>query len=150
MMSKYFFALLALFYTLSFAAPSAAFAFDATPSCLRHLEGHFFEVVALDQALNLYQVGQSSWNLIKSELSRKSREVAELAYREGKRSRPNPFDYPFDPKGAEKILLRVLYEVFRGTLRDYDVTNESSIRGMFSYVAAARRQELDRCLLVRR
>lgn len=127
-------------------APMASFAADATPPCLRYIEAHFFEVVALDQALNLYMVGQSSWNPIKSSLSQKSANLHRLAYSEGKKRRNNPFDYPFQANEAKKIVVDNLFTIFRKTLHEFDVVNEGSIKNMFSYILEAQQENIDRCL----
>lgn len=125
---------------------SSLFSYDDTPNCLRRLETRYFEETHLEQVFNMHKVWQSTWAPIKRDLKKRSREVPRLVYEEGKKYRPNPIDHPFNPKEAEKIVIRVLYAVFRQTMLGYDFLNEGDIRDMFLYIKAERQAELKACL----
>jgi hypothetical protein len=137
---------LKILIVIMLALPFPIFGANATPRCVKKLAVTFYDGVYLDQALNMHKVGQSSWNLIKSELSRRSKEVPNLMYAEGKKQRPNPLDHPFQAKEAEKLFLKVLYKIFEETLNNFDVMNRSGNRDMFEYIKFHQQPKIDACL----
>lgn len=134
---------------MGFLFPSPSYAVNTMPRCLKTLAVTFYDGVYLDQALNMHRVYQSTWSPIRNELKRRARRVPELMYQEGKKLRPNPLDHPFNPKEAEKIFIKVLFQQFQETLNDFDVMNRGNIRDMFDYIRLRQQDKIDACVYPR-
>jgi hypothetical protein len=107
---------------------------------------NFFNQTYLYQALNLYNLPQGSWNLVLTALHQQSALVPSLMMKEGKKLGRNPLENPFDPEGAEKLLMDVLYKVFYETLHNTIVIDDPSIMKMFNYIRRHKQPEIDACL----
>lgn len=123
-----------------------AYSGDATPRCLTQLEINFFSEQPVRETLNFNRIGQSSWGLIMSSLKRKSSLVPSLMKEAAKGSRQNPLNYPFNSLEAKKLLIPILYQIFKEALYEIQYFNESGIRNMFDFIYAHREQELLKCL----
>jgi hypothetical protein len=107
----------------------------AEPACVRQIESTFFNPVYVSQALSSHDVSQSAW----SEVNRRLREeaVPQIALRVREQAaamHPNPFDAPFQPDEASKVLQGVLYDLFAAVLREFNISNPQEIREMFDYI----------------
>lgn len=120
--------------------------YDATPRCFKQLETSFFDKTALSATFDIHLVNTGAWGLIFRDLKLKSQRVPKMIAAEAKKQKKNPFEHPFSPKEAEKILLQVLYSIFRETLISFDVTSESDIQEMFSYLKQQQDSRLKSCL----
>lgn len=131
----------------SFVYAASAIAYDASPACLHDLEANFFDNVTVSQALSLHRVDPGSWTPIYEDLRYNSREVRRLVEIESKRLNPNPLYNPFDPVKAEEILMKVLYNIFAGTLAQHQVTNEGDIQEMFGFIRDHNKKRIDACFI---
>lgn len=127
-------------------SPASQLAAYATPSCLKYVASTFYDDNSFQQAMNLHNVAQSSWDLIRTELKSRTEKVFDEMYLEGKQQESNPFDYPFQPEEAEKLFLKALFKQFNETLRKYNATSTVDIRGMFEYIKAYQKARLHACL----
>ena len=119
---------------------------DASPRCLTQLEVNFFIEQPVRETLNYNRIGQSSWGLIMTSLRQKSALVPSLMKKAAKGVNPNPLNYPFNPIEAKKILIPILYQIFKEALYEIQYFNETGIRNMFDFIYAHREQELLKCL----
>lgn len=121
-------------------------AYDDSPRCLREFETNFFPYDILAEALNMSFIGQSQWTLIYDELRRRSSSIVDQVRDQGRQMRPDPFENPFDPEQAEKILLQVLFKEFDDVMRSFNVANPLTIRSAFEYIRRRQAGSLKGCL----
>ncbi len=103
------------------------------PPCFKKMQVNFFERAIVEKALNLHLVSQSSWALINKNLNRRSSVVPIQMETIAKRMRPNPLS-PFDIEEANKLLIEILFTIFRNTMIEMNFSSESGIREMFLFI----------------
>jgi len=124
---------------------SLGFCYDDRPRCFRALEVNYFDQVYLYQALNFFNLPQGSWNLVLTALHQQSARVPSMMMIEGKKLPINPLENPFDPVGAEKLLMKVLYSIFYEALHNNVVIDDPSITKMFNYIRRHKQPAIDAC-----
>lgn len=107
---------------------------EEIPPCFVQLERQFFSFRAVEQALSLYEVPQGAWGHITSELQASGALIPQKIRERANRLGKNPFNYPFDRKGASGILDAVLYETLVQVLDKWGVRDEPSRRGIYQYL----------------
>lgn len=124
---------------------SLGISYDDRPRCFKSLEVSFFDETSLYQAFNFYNLPQGSWSLIFTNLNQQTRNVPAIMWAEGKKLGKNPLENPFDPKGAEKLLMQVLYRIFFNTLHNTLPIDDPSIEKMFNYIRRHKQPDIDAC-----
>lgn len=121
-------------------------AYDDSPKCLREFETDFFPYDILSEALSMSFIGQSQWTLIYDELKRRNSSIIDQVKAAGRQMRPDPFENPFDPEQAEKVLMQVLFKEFNDVLVLFNVANPLTIRSAFEYIRRRQAPRLKNCL----
>lgn len=122
-----------------------ASAFNAEPQCYRELKTTFFRSEIVAQAFSLYTVDQGQWVLIINKLRDRTRDVPSRIQAEAQRMRPNPLDYPFQPKEADQLLMDALLHIFTIALNESNITDPRVIREMFEYIREQQLPRLSEC-----
>lgn len=117
-----------------FALFNSGGGYSSEPACVRELEEVFFNPYYVSQALSLHDVSQSAWAEVNRVLKQKAQNVPALVREKAKAMDPNPFDVPYDPDGASKVLKEVLYGVFAETLTQFNITDPYEVKEMFAYL----------------
>ena len=132
-----------LFSTLFSQLPMNAY--HDVPACYRDLEEHFFVPEVVARALSLHNVYQSQWNIIVTDLQRRSQEVHRIIDARAKHMSPDPLNRPIQPKEAKELLLEVLFEIFVDVMHQRDFTSQADIREMFNYIRRQQSERLKTC-----
>ena len=102
--------------------------------CVREIENTFFNSVFVSQALASHDVSQSAWSEVNRKLQARVDDLPRLVKERASSMHPNPFDSPFQPHEAAKVLQEVLYDLFASVLREFNVDNPFAVREMFNYI----------------
>lgn len=135
---------LAAFF-LSFLILSHVVAYEDVPVCFKKLETGFFTERNVKDALEIYNIYQSSWQPIYNDLMARARKAPQLIKEKAKREKKNPLEHPFDAKRSKEILIEVQREIFVKTLNYWRVWDERTIEGMFSSIQEQNKKMLDGC-----
>lgn len=136
------FCLFALFF---FGAVSLDARVDRRPACYKDLELHFFDREITSNAFSLFQIRQGGWTAMINELQSRSRDVPQMVWREGQRMQPNPLDTKYRASEAGEILGPVLFRVFHTVCKEYYITSEGVIQGMFKYIEQEQAPKIRKC-----
>lgn len=123
-----------------------AVAVDASESsCYKDIEKNFFNENLVNQALALHNISQSNWSLINQSLRENSKDISRVVRQRAAKMNPNPFDSPFRPLIAAKLLNQVQFEIFSSTLAAFGVANSEQVKEMFLFIRTSHGQKLIAC-----
>lgn len=125
---------------------------DASPLCYKQIQTTFFKPQLVIQALGTYNIDQSLWRFINSDLQNSMGSVPGMVQAEAQLKIPNPLAPPFNNDEAFKILQRVLYRVFYSVVIKYQnrvgqsLINNASIQGAFNIIWLQQQAAIVQCL----
>ncbi len=125
---------------------------DGSPICYRQIQTSFFNPQLVIQALGVYNIEQSLWRFIVSDLQNAVGQVPSLVQAEAQSLNPNPLAYPLNRDQAFKILQRSLYKVYYGVVIKYQfrvgnsLINNASIQGSFNHIWLQQQAGIVGCL----
>lgn len=130
-------------------AGTCIYGWNDEPECYKELQVDFFRSELVSQTMSLYSLTQSSWQMIVYELQKRSREkVPDIIHYKASRMRPNPLEYPFNPKIASQILFDTLFDLLKEVFRGYNIFqqfNDTDYKGMFNEIKRKQRDRLRKC-----
>lgn len=135
--------LLTLVVALFFSSPLAAY--EDIPRCFQKLETEFFNERYVKEAMDIYNIYQSSWQPIYYDLERRAKEAPRRIKDIAKQDKKNPLEHPFNAKRAKEILLQVQRSIFVETLNYWRIWDERTIDGMFSSIQEKNKRILEEC-----
>lgn len=108
----------------------------AVPACYTRIESSFFRSDLLSEALAFHgtSIPQSAWVPVKQEIALRARNVPKLVKELAAQRRPNPFEPPFDPAGAEEVLQIALKQTIAEALIKFNITNPGQVIEIFRYL----------------
>lgn len=124
---------------------AAIHAWEDTPACFRDLERHFFEEKVAFESFELFQVYQSTWVPLWTELKKNAESAPAIITERAKQLKPNPLEYPFHADKAKEILIAVQREIFVKSVNSFRIWDERSINGMFAFVLERNEKRLKQC-----
>jgi hypothetical protein len=125
---------------------------DSSPACYKRIQTTFFREDLLATGLNMYQVQQSVWYTINSDLQTVSAQVPGIVQQMANATTPNPLSPHFEPNKAMEILQKALYGVFKNVMLRYRASSNYSpidintINGVFNYMWQQQIQQIEACI----
>lgn len=132
-----------LTFALAIILPIRTFA--AESQCYKEIESNFFNESLVNQALANHNISQSNWALINQTLKSNNKNIPSIVRQRAKTMSPNPFDTPFRPLEAAKILNQVQLEVFASTLATFGINSPVEVKQMFLYIRQNQSHKLVSC-----
>ncbi len=118
---------------------------DNSPPCFTQLENQFFQRASVEQSLSLYNVPQSAWHNITTDLQGEASLITQRLRVQASGMRPNPLE-PFNKKAAGDLLRSQLYEALVRVLDRYGIRDEVVRQGIFQSLREHNAALLKMCL----
>lgn len=113
--------------------------------CYKDTESNYFNEDLVNQALASHNIPQSNWSLINQKLKANNKKIPNIVRQRGKEMKPNPFDIPFRPLLAAKLLNQVQFEIFSSTLSEFGINRSNDVKEMFVYIRQNQSVKLMAC-----
>lgn len=114
------------------------------PACFEDVQKHFFQSTYVLDALSMHGVPQGQWIPINSDIQSRQLDIPRLVKEWAGTMHPNPLS-PYNKYDAARLLMAVLYDLFKNVVLTHYVFNESDIRQMFYYIRGKNLDKLKAC-----
>lgn len=93
-----------------------------------------------------FEIPQSQWPSIQSELAEKDREVVPRVEEKAVKMTPNPLRDPQKRQQAVKIFRETLYELFADVMQAHGINNQEQIQRMLNDIQQQKARQFAQCV----